>query len=179
MRFLYRWWWLLALGSLAALIPALLFTRDSANVYKSQVVLLVMHDVEASERLTETYARLIELRPVFTEVKTRLNLPLTEEELDKKTSVTTEFNSQLLTVSVEDADPERASRIANEIATVFVERTDLQTGQPGTVQIVANAIPAKQPSSTGGPIVLVIAVAIGALVGASIGVGMDWLAREA
>jgi capsular polysaccharide biosynthesis protein len=179
MEFLRRWWWLLVLGMFAAVIPAYLFTNfndDSRPVYKSTAILLVVgDDVQASERLTTTYARLIELQPVYAEVRSRLNLSMTEDELDEKTSVSSEFTTQLIEIEVEDSDPARAADIANTVVTVFLERIDIQVGRTGTATVASSATPAGEPEGDLGGFVLLAAAIVGVMVAASIGVGIEWL----
>jgi uncharacterized protein involved in exopolysaccharide biosynthesis len=73
-------------------------------------------------RSVETQKRLITSRVVLKETIRRLYMELTPAELLKKTKVETFKDTDVIDVSVEDPDPERAARIANTLADVYVEQ---------------------------------------------------------
>src|SRR5688572_8368066 len=115
LHFLRRRWWLLVLTSLVAGGAAYYFSKQLTPTYLATTTVLVnqtqaqgiiqYNDVLTSERLTSTYAELVERRAILTEVKRRLDLSLSETELEGKISVSPVRNTQLLRISVEDQDP--------------------------------------------------------------------------
>jgi capsular polysaccharide biosynthesis protein len=193
--FLRQWWWLLILGPVVAAGAAVGLTGTTPDVYKAEAKVLVGsgEGLEASERLTNTYADMVTLRPVLAEVKSRLNLELSEEELKRKLSVSSDFNSQLVSISAKDESPLRSAQIANITADVFVTTTNRQllqlTQQPGEpvaggpipppppakALVVENAQPSAKSAK---PSLLInggLAAALGLLIAGSMGVAFDAL----
>lgn len=72
-------------------------------------------DLQASTLLTKDYAELIKSRQVTESVISQLNLDMTHEELLNKLSVTTPTDTRIVTISVSDADPYRASEMADAV----------------------------------------------------------------
>src|SRR5688572_20959738 len=101
-----RYWWLLILGTTLAAAAAYVGSKQMTPVYQTSVTLLVnqtqnpgtvqYNDILTSERLTNTYAELVTRAHVMTMVRTRLSLPLSEDALAEKISVSTVRNTQLL-----------------------------------------------------------------------------------
>ncbi len=198
-NFLLRWWWILLLGPIAAAIPAAYLANKADAVYQSKATVLVVSDtgLEASDRLTNTYAALVKLRPVISSVKTKLGLNLTEDELAKKIVVSADFSSQLIKIEAKDSDPGTAALIANTTAATFVSQTNatlvkpvepvsVAPGQPPppspapalqTVRVVEDAIPSETAVRPSIVINIVLAAALGFLVAGSIALALDaiWL----
>lgn len=157
-RILARWWWLLALIGLIGGGGAYAISQLMTPIYRASVTLLVnqtqtpgiiaYNDVLTSERLTMTYAELVTRRPVLQDVVESIDAPITADQLASMTRVQAIENTQLLRLSVEDADPELAQRLANATAEQFIASNAKQGGltRPGTVSIV-------EPATTpGGPV---------------------------
>jgi len=136
---LRRWWWLLVLGALLAGGGVYLASRNTTPVYQATTRLFVNQvqvpglpsygDLQTSERLTKTYSELLHSRLVLDETIKQLNVSLTTESLDGKIKTEAIRDTQLLQVTVEDTDSNRAAVIANQLAQVFIKRVqDLQTG---------------------------------------------------
>ena len=179
MNVLRHWWWLMLLGPIAAAIPAALLVSRAEDTYRSSVTLLVTNQVEASERLTNTYAELIELRPVLATVNERVRLGYTEDELRAKISVSAEFSSQLIRISVKDPDPEIAASIANTTATAFLQLVEVQVGRADTVKVVELAVPAESPTHRSLALSVGLASALGLLVAASVAIGLESIGQVA
>ena len=156
LEILRRRWWLLLLGPLIAGVSAYVVSNEMTSYYKGTATVLVnqtqipgvvqYNDVLASERLTNTYAELVERRPIFTETIRRLGLPLSEEELDANVSVSIVRNTQLLRVSAENPDPALAANIANTVAQAFIDDNSSQLTRPGTISITEQATVPLNPS---------------------------------
>lgn len=76
-------------------------------------------DVTLSNNLVKTYSEIITSRGVLSKVISNLKLDISTEDLAKKVSVASVSNTQIITLSVSDADANQAEKIANEIAKVF------------------------------------------------------------
>ena len=144
-----RRWWLLLLGPILAASVAFFVSKQMTPIYMTSSTLLVnqtqtpglvqYNDILTSERLTNTYAQLVERQPVLAEVRRRLALPISESELGAGISVTAVRNTQLLRITVENADPRLASQIANTTAQAFIDDNAQSLGRPGTVTIAEQA----------------------------------------
>jgi capsular polysaccharide biosynthesis protein len=78
--------------------------------------------VLTAERLARTYAELLVKRPVLEDVVRELNLSLAPPLLAERVRVRPIRDTQLIVVTVEDTDPQRAADIANRIVAVFSEQ---------------------------------------------------------
>jgi uncharacterized protein involved in exopolysaccharide biosynthesis len=147
LNFLIRWSWLFLIGVLAAAIPAAILAKDTQTEYRSTATLFVVVDPEASERLTNSYAEVVKIRPVLDAVRQRLSLPDTDDQLKQSINVETNFNSQIIRITAEYPDAAMAAAIANTAATVAVENIDLFVGKIGTIRVIEQAWAEPEPAA--------------------------------
>ena len=83
-----------------------------SNLYDS-------NEVETNVQLIKTYKIMIKSSTVLEKVKDELNSDYSVDELDKKISVTSEEDSQIMTITVDDESINSAVKIANKTAEVF------------------------------------------------------------
>ena len=169
-----RWWWLVVVTTLAAGVVSYWIASSSPGDYRATTTLLVslnrapgtivLDDVLLSERLTSTYEQLIVTRPVLDEVADRLGGPETADDLKVEASAV--IDTQLIRVSAESDDSNRAALIANTVAEVFIEQNNRSStgARPGTVSVVEQGEP---PDSREGSSLPIRTVA-GLLAGASL-----------
>jgi non-specific protein-tyrosine kinase len=131
-----RWWWFLVLMPVIAGATAYIVSNQQTPQYSATVTIRInppassaldVNAVRLTQDLTETYRRLIVLRPVLEEVIDALQLPYDADELGKHTSASAIASTQLVLVSVTDPDPERAALIANTIASTFATQVTENT----------------------------------------------------
>jgi polysaccharide biosynthesis transport protein len=184
-QFVRRRWWLLVLGPLVAGLSAFAVSKSMTPIYDATATMLVnqtqtpgvilYNDILTSERLTNTYAELVKRRPVLTEVRRRLGLPVTEEQLAAKVSVSTVRNTQLLRIKAEDPDPALATSIANTLAQAFIEDNDRQLGRPGTVSVVQEAAVPTSPVKPNIPLNVGLAIVLGLMLAGGIAMVLEYL----
>ncbi len=143
---LWRWAWLILLAVVLAAGAAYITSQLMEPVYQATTTLLINEAPSAnvsdytailtSERLARTYSELLTKRPILDEVLTRLDeMGLSVEfedvsDLADVISVQLVRDTQLIEVSVEDKDPERAAVIANLLVDVFSQQNEaLQTAR--------------------------------------------------
>jgi len=176
---LKRRWWILILLPLVLGVAAFVYSKQLTPMYRATATILVnqtqspgvvqYNDVLTSERLTNTYAEIVERSVVLTESLTRLGLPLTEDELAARISVTPVRNTQLLRITAEDADPALAASIANVVSQVFInDNANQLAGRPGTVSITDLAKTPSSPSSPNTRMNVVLGVMIGMLLAGAV-----------
>lgn len=129
---IWRWLWLIVLGILVAGISAYLVSSRMTPVYSASSRLLIdqapgsssgneYSQVLLEQRLAFTYIELLKTRPVLEETIIRLGLPLTAAQLDGMISVSAPQDTQIIVLTVQDTNPQRAADIANELGAVFVD----------------------------------------------------------
>lgn len=125
---LWRWAWLLILLAVLAGGSAFFLSSRQTPIYQASALAMVnaapsSQDSSASislgQQLGGSYSRIMTTRTVLDSVAQRLGL---ENMLLENVQVTQIQDTQLLTVTVTDTDPERAALIANTLVTVFSEQ---------------------------------------------------------
>lgn len=81
-------------------------------------------ELQLNKNLVGTYSEIIKSRKVIKEVIKNLGLNYQSSVLSEKVSVTAIENTEIIKITVEDADNKQACKIANEIANVFM--TEIQ-----------------------------------------------------
>ena len=92
--------------------------RSTTSIYvlnKQNEGSVTSSDLSASTQLTYDYSQLIKSRSVAEEVIKRLKLNMTPEALVKRISTSTPSNSRIINISVLDANPETAKKIADTV----------------------------------------------------------------
>ncbi len=129
----WRWLWLMLLMTPLAGGAAYLVSIRMTPIYEASTTLLInqapagsaspdYNAVLTAERLARTYAELLVKRPVLEEVVRELSLPITPSALAERVRVRPIRDTQLIVVTVEDIDPQRAADIANHMVAVFSEQ---------------------------------------------------------
>lgn len=128
--------------------------------------------IRTNVELINTYSVIIKSSAILDEVIEELNLPYTSGQLASNINVSSEQNSQVVTVSVKDPNPQRATEIANTTVSIFQDRIpDLMNVD--NVNILSEAVTPANPSPVEPKPTLNIAIAI--VLGLMIGVGVAFL----
>lgn len=181
-----RWWWLVALCAVAGGLAAYAMVRQQVPEYWATATLMVSqvqtqgtvtyNDVLASERLTETYRRLIESLPVLEEAQGTLQLPGGTGELARLLEAGSVPQTQLIQVSARTQDPEQAANIANTVADVVIARNRSGLlGTRGSLSIAERAVTPAAPSGGAGT----AGILLGLFGGAFVAVGLALLLEYA
>ena len=129
---LRRWLWLVVLGTVLTASAAYFVSNNTEPVYQSTVTLrldLASGDMTneyaailTANQLAGTYSEQIRMRPVLGAVLETLDLQdkMSPSSLASRVTVDPVGDTQLIRVSVEDADPQMAAIIANQIVEVFI-----------------------------------------------------------
>ncbi|MCI0731154.1 MAG: polysaccharide biosynthesis tyrosine autokinase [Chloroflexi bacterium] len=124
-RPLRRWWWLLLASALLAAASSYLSVSQQPPLYVARTTLMIGRAFEdpnptgselaLGQQLAETYADLVQRRPVREQTMAALGLTSLPGY-----SARTLPNRQLLEISVVDTSPQRAKAVANELANQLV-----------------------------------------------------------
>lgn len=153
-----RWWWLLLVGTALGVGLAYGISTLVSPTYRATATLLVsqqqtpgvvqLNDLQASERLANTFSRLARLRPVLDRAIHDAPLAMSADDLAKQVSVSNPRSTQLLEVSATAHQPGDAAIIANSVAQAFIATNDEAVStRPGTVTIVEAAEAPDRPVS--------------------------------
>ncbi len=124
-------------------------------MYKSDTTILLVSansgdnsyntsELQLNKNLVGTYSEIIKSRKVLEQVIENLGLNYSYGALKGNVSVASVQNTEIIKVSVGDANPEMATRIANEIADVFT--TEIQKlYKLNNVSIVDKAVDSVKP----------------------------------
>ncbi len=134
---LRRWIWLVILGAIVAGGAAYFISSNMTPVYSARSRYLIdeapgsNNSNEYSKLLTEqklaqTYVEIATARPVLEETIEKLDLPYSVGELRRKVSVNAPLDTQILVITTEDTDPQRAATIANTVGEVFITQNQIR-----------------------------------------------------
>lgn len=147
-------------------------TQILVNQEKTDPNQVINQNIQADLQLINTYSVIIKSPAILTEVIEQLGLDKNTDELTSQISVDTAENSQVVNLTVEDADPALAVEIANTTASVFEEEIQ-NIMQVNNVTILTPAIMKEDPSPVAPNPMLNMAIA--AVVGLMLGVGIAFL----
>lgn len=156
LRLLRKWWWLffasaaigggLAYGVSLRLTPTYQATTTLLVVQRQAEGVVQLNDIQTSERLANTFSRLVTIRPVMEQAISDAHLAFTPEDLEKRISVRNPTSTQLLEVSASAGDPALAATMANTVAAAFISSNQANlSNRPGLVSVVERADPPLEP----------------------------------
>ncbi|HFR3523349.1 TPA: YveK family protein [Streptococcus suis] len=104
---------------------------------------LTNQDLQAGSYLVKDYQEIILSQDVLTQVATELNL---NGNLKEKVSVSIPVDTRIVSISVRDADPNEAARIANSLRT-FASQKIIEVTKVSDVTTLEEAVPAEEPTT--------------------------------
>ncbi|MEW6716781.1 MAG: polysaccharide biosynthesis tyrosine autokinase [Chloroflexota bacterium] len=134
LQLLRRWMWLLIVCALLGMIGGYIYSLQQTPIYRATTKILIMRAPEdrmpdayaiyTELQLAKTYAQLITTEPVLEQTSALLNSNVGAGQIRVKQVEET----QVLEVTVDDTDPQRAADIANTLIAVFIHyNEELQT----------------------------------------------------
>ena len=109
-----------------------------------------LNDLMASERLAKTYAEIITKRSILDQIINELDLDVEYDDFLKKVDVQLIRDTQLISVTVKDRNPNKAAEITDAIAQKISEEVIVLQGDRenyNTIAIVEQAVPSTKPDS--------------------------------
>ncbi len=174
-----RIWMILLMPLVAGLVAALLSLFVLKPVYSASTTLWVIKDgsqIDYSQlllarNLTKTYAQIGQSRAVLEDVIERLNLrDITVQDLQEKVTVSAVRDTELISLMVEDTDPEMAVRLADTLAAAFQDRVRaiMQVENVAVVDSAEGSVEQVRPRP-------VLNTAIAVVLGGMVAVGLAFL----
>jgi len=137
---LRRWLWLPVLAAIISTAGAYLFSKDQPSVYEANASLLVGPGIDAPNpdvsalkaggQLMQTYAEISLTGPFLQSIIDDLGLSMSKNDLKGLIDIKTNQETQILSITVQDRDPERAAEIANAAANMLVRLSPSSPDSP-------------------------------------------------
>ncbi|MFJ5768854.1 YveK family protein [Psychrobacillus sp. NPDC093180] len=147
-------------------------TQILVNQERVDISTLNSQDIQTNLQLINTYNVIIKSPAILSKVIEQLDLNTTPAALTGQITVTNQQNSQVVNITVQDANPSIAVDIANTTATVFQDEIK-KLMKVDNVSILTPAVLGENPSPVKPDPMLNMAIA--AVVGLMLGVGIAFL----
>ncbi|WNS74831.1 Wzz/FepE/Etk N-terminal domain-containing protein [Bacillus sp. DTU_2020_1000418_1_SI_GHA_SEK_038] len=148
---------IVCITSLSVLISGVVSYFWLTPIYESSTQLLINQkktdqqsgnsiNVQENLELINTYRVIIKSPVILDLVRAEMNLDRSVKELSEQVSISSEQNSQVVTITVEDPEPKVAVEIANSIASVFMnEIQNIMNIDNVTILSLANEESSSEP----------------------------------
>lgn len=175
-----RLWLIVVLTVGSGLVSGLVSYFYLTPVYEASTQILVnqktnnqnfynQNQVQTNVQLINTYNVIIKSPVILDKVVKDLKLGLTTDQLNKKISVASETNSQVINLSVQDTNPNEAAQIVNTTAGVFqTEVPKIMNVDNVNILAKAAAAPNQAPVKPKKTLNIVIGLVLGLMAGAGI-----------
>ncbi|GKU84885.1 YveK family protein [Niallia sp. NCCP-28] len=151
-------------------------TQILVNQAKEDDSIYNYNEVQTNIQLINTYSVIIKSAAILNEVKSGLSLDMSVSELNKKITVESAQNSQIMTISVTDPDSMMALEIANKTAEVFEkEIKKLMKVDNVSILPLADDQENQSPISPNPPLNIAIAVVVGLMIGVGLAFLLEYL----
>ncbi|TQR12707.1 YveK family protein [Psychrobacillus soli] len=147
-------------------------TQILVNQEKTDISTFNAQDIQTNLQLINTYNVIIKSPAILSKVIEQLDLNTTPAALTNQITVKNEQNSQVVNITVHDANPNVAVDIANTTATVF-QNEIIKLMKVDNVSILTPALIGENPSPVKPDPMLNMAIA--AVIGLMLGVGIAFL----
>lgn len=141
---------------------------------KSTNNMITGDQLAVTQKLTLTYGEIIESRAVLNEVIKKLDLNVNYSELEKNITVSPVKDTQIMSITVQDANPTIARDIANSIPKVFTKEVKRIT-KANSVEVIDKAITPENPVKPNKVINVVIASILGVIIGLFIVIVLEYM----
>ena len=171
-----RFWIIALLTVVAAVVSAVISFFVLQPVYQTKTTLIVDTNTNeetqtltgdqfsVSQKLAVIYGEIIKSRTVLEPLIKNLNLTESYEALAGKITVSAVKDTQIISLSVQDTNPQKARDIANQIPTVFTKQVKRITNANG-VEVIDKAITPKSPIKPNKIMNIAVAAVLGMMIG--------------
>lgn len=122
----------------------LLLAKSESSTDKTDTITTT--DITLNSKLVSTYSTLVQSKSVLRQVISNLGIDLDEEELKNNITVSQEKDTEIIRISVTNANAATAEKVANETAKVFIQRVS-DIYKINNVQVVDQAEISTTPSN--------------------------------
>lgn len=135
-----------------------------------------VNDIRTNVELINTYNDIIESTAISADVVKELGLDISAEQLANKIQVSSQQDSQVVTVTATDTNPGVATELANTTVTVFQNKLP-EIMNVDNVKVLTPAVLAADPTpvSPNPPLNIAIAIVLGGMVGVGLAFLLEYL----
>lgn len=182
-----RLWIIIAITFTAILASAVISFFVMKPVYQATATLIISktpsngdsevqyNDLMMYDKLVKTYAELAKSNLVANETISRTGYSMTALQLQKSLTVTPETDTQIMDISVENGDPQKALNLTNSLAAVLEEKVKTMMNTNDGVKILDEAQLPKSPVKPRKLLNIVIAGFLGLMVSLGLVFLMEYL----
>jgi len=185
-----RWKMIVSITVGAALLAALISFLILTPIYEANTQFIVNQTeeqqpenaqidsgtIQTNVELINTYNVIIKSKAILDEVAEELGLNESVEALENKIEVSSEEDSQVVTVTVKDPDAQQATDIANTTVKVFQDRIpDLMNVDNVNILSAAEKKADQSPVEPRPKLNMAIAIVLGAMVGVGVAFLLEYL----
>ncbi|WP_028784013.1 YveK family protein [Thalassobacillus devorans] len=179
-----RFWLILSTTAGAVIIAALISYFFLTPTYEATTQFIVntsqsqeesefdVNDIRTNVELINTYNVVIKSPAILDDVVSEMNLSMSADSLRQKLNISSEQNSQVVSVTVTDTNQNRAAMVANTTVEIFHEKIQ-DYMNVDNVNILSEAQPVDNPSPVSPKPFLNMAIAL--VLGLMVGVGVAFL----
>ena len=180
--------WIIALITILAVVTSGIISFFVLSpVYEANTTLIVNTEQNKStnnmitgdqlavtQKLTLTYGEIIKSRAVLGSVIKKLDLDIEYNDLEKMITVSPVKDTQIMSVTVQDTNPERARDIANAIPNVFTKEVKRIT-KANSVEVIDKAITPENPVKPNKSMNVLISAVLGCMIGLFIVFAIEYM----
>lgn len=171
-----RFWIIALITVIAAVVSGIISFFMLKPVYEAKSTLIVNTEkneetqmitgdqFNVTQKLAVTYGEIIKSRAVLEDVIKNLKLDNEYEELANNVTVSPVKDTQIISISVQDTNKQKARDIANEIPKVFAKEAKRIT-KANDIQVIDKAILPQNPIKPNKMMNMAIAAVLGAMIG--------------
>ena len=171
-----RFWIIALIMVVSALVSAGISFFVLQPVYQTNTTLIVntdkneeiqridVNDFTFTQKLAVTYGEIIKSRTVLEAVIDNLKLDTTYEQLSEQITVSPVKDTQIISISVQDTNPNKARDIANQITKVFPKEAK-RIIKANSVEVIDKAIRTQNPIKPNKVMNVAIAAVLGVMIG--------------
>ena len=134
----------------------LIIKQDNAN----DNITLTTSDLTLNQKLVATYQELVTSKTVLKKVINNLNLDMSEEALKSSITVSSVKDTEMIKISVINADPDNAKIIASEVVSAFIDKVK-EVYKTDNVNVIDEAEVPDEPCNINHTKDIIIFIAIG------------------
>ncbi|MDK2917602.1 MAG: protein tyrosine kinase modulator [Candidatus Petromonas sp.] len=150
-------------------LPPIYETSATLMVSKpiNQDAMIQYSDVLLNQKLVKTYGEIIKSRSISSQVIENLDLDTTPQQLKEKVTVSPVKDTEIIQIKVTHTDPVLGTKIANELARVFMKDVT-RIMKIDNVQVIDKAVVPHNPVKPRPLLNMVIAGFLGVMIGLGI-----------
>lgn len=135
-----------------------------------------VNDIRTNVEMINTYNVIIKSPAILDDVVEELNLPYGTKTLSDKLQVSSEQDSQVVTVTVTDPDAEVATKIANTTVDIFQNKIpDIMNVDNVSVLSKAETLPDQSPVAPKPLLNIAIAIVLGGMIGVGLAFLLEYM----